>query len=498
MAESEHGLRRFFKHSSIYAIGNIANRVGAFVLLPLYTHYMTVEHYGALEMFYVSSDIISSLMSIGLAHATLRFYFEYPQQEDRNQVVTTCLLSTALYATLFVLVLSRWNAPLSRMIFDDVRFAGTFNIVYGIIVFELMRQIGLAYLRAREYSTLYVGVCLIQLFIQVGCNIYTVGVLKLGVTGVLTGNLISIVAGWLFVMVTVVRECGLGFNLAKMKSVLNYSYPFVFTAIIGMAMQNADRILLRIFFSLREVGIYSLAFKFGSLLPVLLLEPFNRSFGAYRFSIMNAEHNKDILIRVQNYLAVAVSLLGVGISLYSAEVLRLMTEPSFWDARSVIPLIVLAFAFTGPTYVFQTGILYAKKTPYMIYISTISGVINLLLYGILIPAFGTYGAALAVASRNLTETVLTYVISNRLYAVPHDLFRTGRVLAVSVFVVAASIALAPDFLPAALLLKTALIVALPFMLYAFGCITAADVEAIRSILESAWNKVRNQRLWGAS
>lgn len=87
-------IKRFFKHSSIYAIGNIINRIGAFVLLPVYTNYLTVTEYGIIEIFYVISSVISGFLAIGLAHATLRFYYEYEQQDDRNAVVSTNLIGS--------------------------------------------------------------------------------------------------------------------------------------------------------------------------------------------------------------------------------------------------------------------------------------------------------------------------------------------------------------------------------------------------------------------
>ena len=77
-------IKRFFKHTSIYAIGNIINRIGAFILLPVYTNYLSVSEYGIVEIFYVISSVVSGILAIGLAHATLRFYFEFNDESDRK------------------------------------------------------------------------------------------------------------------------------------------------------------------------------------------------------------------------------------------------------------------------------------------------------------------------------------------------------------------------------------------------------------------------------
>ncbi len=84
MTATQQDIGRFFRHSSVYAFGNVLNRLGAFVLLPVYTNYLTVSQYGAIELFYTIAAVVSSLLSIGIAHATLRFYFEY--RDDKMYV----------------------------------------------------------------------------------------------------------------------------------------------------------------------------------------------------------------------------------------------------------------------------------------------------------------------------------------------------------------------------------------------------------------------------
>ena len=87
---------RFFRHSTIYALGSIVNRAGAFLLLPLYTSRLSTGEYGTLELYYVIASVVSGLLSVGIAHATLRFYFDYPEQRERNTLVTTNLIASLL------------------------------------------------------------------------------------------------------------------------------------------------------------------------------------------------------------------------------------------------------------------------------------------------------------------------------------------------------------------------------------------------------------------
>ncbi len=83
-------VRRLLGTSSVYALGSILGRLGAFLLLPLYTHSLSLSEYGMLELIYAASSIASALIGSGLAHTALRFYFDEPEAV-RGRIITTAL-----------------------------------------------------------------------------------------------------------------------------------------------------------------------------------------------------------------------------------------------------------------------------------------------------------------------------------------------------------------------------------------------------------------------
>ncbi|MGD8419491.1 MAG: oligosaccharide flippase family protein, partial [Gammaproteobacteria bacterium] len=141
-------LARFFKHSSIYAVGNIINRIGAFILLPIYTNYLTVGEYGTLELFYVVMSVISGILAVGLAHATLRFYFDYDSQEERNLTITTNYIGSFVITLGSVAFLAMFSGQISGLVFEDKSLEIGIYLILTTIVFELSSQICLAYVRA--------------------------------------------------------------------------------------------------------------------------------------------------------------------------------------------------------------------------------------------------------------------------------------------------------------------------------------------------------------
>ena len=411
-----HDFPGLFKHTSIYAVGNALQRGAGFVLLPLYINVLTLGEYGSLELIYSFSAIFAGVLGAGLAHATLRFFFEYDSISMSNRVVSTTLIATTVLSGTAIALSLRFSGELSALLFDGRHQLGI-SIALGTLMFELIRQIGLAYFRAKDYSTKYVVVSLLQFLIQVCTNIYTVAVLGLGVEGVLIGNFVAVFMGTCYVMYVTVTECGLRFSTSIFNTIVKYAYPFVFSSILSSITGNADRFIIRYFMSLEAVGIYALAMKFAQLLKLLLIDSFQLGFGSYRFSIMKNENAKEILTQFGTYYIAIVTFFAVGICLFSGEVIRLISENAYWNAINIVPLLVFATVFGSTDYILQTGILYQKSTGRLVYIGLTKAITVLSLDILLIPVLGVYGASLALIGSAFAVVATTFVVSQKLYPI---------------------------------------------------------------------------------
>lgn len=413
-------IKRFFKHSSIYAIGNVINRIGAFLLLPVYTNYLSVEEYGSLELFYAVSSVIFGFLSIGIAHATLRFYFEYKDTVDRHAVVSTNYIASFLLSLVGCSIVALWQDELSVLVFGSTDYSMGVLIILGTIVFELSSQICLAYVRAIEKSLFFVYIAIAKLIIQVSINVYLVMYANEGVVGVLFGNFVAVFIGWLVLSFFTLKHCSFRFHLHKLIPILQYSFPFLLGTFTEMFSSNIDKFGLNYMESIGAVGIYMLAIKFSMLIEQLVGEPFSRSYGSFRFSIMEQDNASEIQAKIVKYLLYATIFCALGLSLFIRDLLVIMSDESFWAAANIVPLVVLASVIKIMNYPLQTGILYAKKTRYFFYIGLVTAVSSAVFNLSLIPLMGIYGAAIALLLTNLIGTYLIHRKSQVYFEVFYD------------------------------------------------------------------------------
>lgn len=428
MADPDKGLGRFVKTSSIYAVGNVLNSVGSFLLLPLYTNYLGVGDYGALELLYASAAVIMGLLSIGIGHATLRFYYEYADTSDRNAVVSTNLIASFAIAAVGVGVLALAREPIVQTVFGDMRYEHAFLLVLATLLFDLSTQVSFAYLRAREYAWRYVWFSFAKLLVQIALSAYFLVGRGWGIEGVLLGHLVAVCLLWLALTAFTLAQCGLRFHARKLGPILLYSAPFLFTTITSLVSSQLDRFLLNSYISLQAVGLYALAAKFGSVLSLLVAEPFNRSYGAYRFAIMGTPEAPGIQARVVRYLLVGSALLALAIAYFTGDVLRVMSQPEYWGAAEVLPILLFAAVVGMAIYPLQTGILYRKKSKHLFYISVATALTSAGVNFALIPRFGVFGAAWAQLAVAAVGVALTHAISRRYFQVTYDVAKLAKAL----------------------------------------------------------------------
>jgi len=479
-------IKRLVKTSGIYLLGNVANRLGAFLLLPLYTHRLSVEQYGILELLYSTMAMISVFISLGLSHATLRFYFEFQEKSDRDAVITTNFALTLTLSLTTMFVLFFWRDSLANLVLNDHRLGTVLTICFVIIILEMTAEILLAYLRAREFAFLFVALAVLQLVVQVSGSLFFLIVRGEGVAGVLKANLISVGVSWIVALLVVLKNCGFSIHREKVLPILHYSIPFALGGIIGVVGGNIDRFMLKEFVAIKAVGLYGLASKFSSLLSFVLAEPFSRGYGPFRFSIMRNDNAASIQSQVAHYLVIGSTFLSLGIALFAPDVIRIMATREYLDAAPLVPILLLGSGLTVVNYCFQTGILYSKETRHILHISIGSTLFSVLANYLFIKSLGVMGAAISFALTQMLVALWTNWKSQHFFRVAYP---TGRMIWIVLIGICA-------YIPGALLQPTNILLSILWKLSLTCFFLAAAYltdSGVRGIFDWTRLKLEEQR-----
>lgn len=411
----------FGRDAVVYGLGVVVARLVSFLMLPIYTRYLTPADYGALQVLQMTLDVTAILLSAGLTSGVMRFYLKARDAAERNAVISTAfLLLSGLNAIGTVLL--QLGAPWVAALALSGTGAGGATLV-RIVSITFLLEAGLAMplllLQVRRRPGWYLVASLSKLVLQLSLNILLVVVWGLGVEGVLIGTLLASAAVGSVLTLWMVRETGLRFSRAAMRDLRRFGVPYQIATAGTFILTFGDRFFLETYHGLGVVGLYGLAYQFGFLLSGLGPQPFFRAWSPQRLALSTEPR----VVRDEAYARSFLQLnlvqisLAVGIALFIRPLLALMSAPEFHGAADLVPVILAAFVVQVWTDAVAIGIEVSEQTRFASFATWISVAAILILYAALIPPLAGMGAAVATLLCYALRFGFTYHWSQRLWPV---------------------------------------------------------------------------------
>ena len=428
-------LLRLTKHTMIYGTGIVISKAVSFIMLPIYTRYLTPADYGVIELLTMTIDIIAITAGMGLDATVFKYYSEYENAEEKEEIISTAAIMMIIVGSVTSTLGIIFADKLSQLVFSQVDNAYYFRLLFLINFLQSsIVIISVMFIRAMQKSKLFVLISLIKLVIQVSLNIYFLVILGMGISGILYSTLLSDLIIGLYLSIYTFRRIGFRFSISKSKKMIKFGYPFIFVSLSSFVLTYSDRYFLNAFNNLNTVGIYALAYKFGFLLGYLAVVPFMQIWESQRFEIAKQDNALPIFKRVFLYFNIVLISLSLLISLFVKDVLTIMSDPSYLNAYKIVPIIIVAYVIQAWTFYCNLGIYIKSRSKYMAIASLISAISVTALNVILIPKYGAYGAAWATVGAFFIRFLLVHISSQKFYHIDYGWSKQLQMLIFSVFI----------------------------------------------------------------
>lgn len=423
------------RHAGIFSLLILVNRGVSFIMLPIYTRFLTPADYGILELIEMTVDIISVIAGMGILSGLFKFYYQFKEEHDKKELVSTMFIMVIIFYFVACFLGGMSSSFLSSLIFRTEKYTSYITIAFiNLFLQSTLCFVPLVYLRAQQRSSFFVVVSGIKLIIQLTLNILFVVYLEMGVMGVLYSSMISSLGIGLSMTTYTFSRIGFQLSKDKAKMLFNFGYPFVFSSLATFILTFSDRYFLNHYFELSVVGIYSLAYKFGFLLASFPIAPIMNIWMVQRFELINKDGYEKIYNQFFSWFCIISLSAALLISMAVRDVIRVMSAPSFWDAYKIVPIIVLAYFFQPCTDFFNFGIYHTGKTKHIAYSNLFSSIVIIALSFLLIPRYGALGAAWATLISFTVRLLYVYIISQKLFKIQYALGRPIGTLIISIAV----------------------------------------------------------------
>ena len=185
-----------------------------------------------------------------------------------------------------------------------------------------------------------------------------------------------------------------------------FGLPLLVRQGAAWGINQSDKFIILIFFTLKEVGVYTFAYIIGSIVNVI-----NQAAGNAIMPIVykSLEKNEGKIIKRLNiyYSAIIMSIsLMVGVSSY--WFVPLLLGPEYQGSESIILFISLAGGFSGIYRITGGVLIFYKKNFLQMNLLYSAAIFNILLSLLLIPFFEIKGPAIATMISFMLLAYLTY------------------------------------------------------------------------------------------
>lgn len=290
------------------------------------------------------------------------------------------------------------------------------------------------------------AVALVSRVVTMALGLIAVVMLGLGIDGLLAAQAVVLILVIPIALWLIRTDINLAqFDLSWFKELVRFGYPFIFAGLAYWLFGSMDRWMLASMASVEEVGIYSIAFRFASVV-LFVSAAFGQAWSPVAIKIRtdHPDTYRAIYGQVLLLLVFVMLVVGVGLALFSGELISLIMPMEYLP--SAFPLAILCFGIVlqATQQVTAIGISLEKRTYLFARPAWITAVVNLIGNWLLIPSFGAVGAAWATLIWYVVLTVSYMLFTQRLHPLVVQWGRLGILIAFAIFVASVSFTMVAD------------------------------------------------------
>lgn len=459
-------LRQFFKDSVVYGASGVVARGISFFLVPFYTRVFTPGDYGIIDLIGIISSVVGYIFSLEITQAIARYYPDADGPESARGYASTALIFTLTAFSGFLVFGIAIAEPLARGLSNEELNAGLIRAAGLSIFANWLMYFVQNQLRWRLEPKSYAICSILYSLMAIGLTVALVLGFRVGVIGVFLAQAIAGLTTFILGMYFSRSSYRFTFEWKKFKEMVSFSLPLVPSSLGMFMLGYADRIAITSMMSIGDLGIFGIGFRVASIVT-LIMGGFQTAITPLVYSKYKESDTPSQLASIFRYFTFAALIATAGLTLFSREILVLLTTPSYYAAESVIPPLV-ASSFLSNMYVFAPGLSIAKKTKHIAVINLSGAVLNVGLNYFLVGIWGIVGAACSTLISSCFIFGAFMKLSQRYYSVPHNPGLLLKSIALTVIVSGMGYALDFQSLFVAVAAKSTLLGLLFFFLMVIG------------------------------
>ncbi|AWV99942.1 polysaccharide biosynthesis C-terminal domain-containing protein [Arcticibacterium luteifluviistationis] len=441
-------LKKLVGDTVLYGLSSIVGRLLNWLLFIVHTRVFEqprlLSDNAQLYTYVIALNVI---YTFGMETAFFRYASKKENQSEYfNIILTFIILLGGTLSTLFIL----GATPL----IDAIGYPGKERLIIWlsvILVVDAISAIAFVKLRAQNKVKRFVSIRLINIFINIGLNVFYLMFCNyilqdlflpdlkpfaayfynpdIGPDYIIWANYVASVVTLLLLWKEFV-----GFKFtwdwAKLKTVLNYAYPLLIMGMAGAINLTADRLMFRGLlpdgfypgFNTEDAfSIYANVYKF-SIFMTLVVQAYRYAADPFFFSKMGEKNSPNMIALSTKWFTIACIFIWIAVSI-NLDWIGLLIGSTYRSGLIVVPILLFANLMIGVYGNVSIWYKLTDKTFYGTWITIAGMALTVILNIILIPKYGYLGCAITFAISSLLMVAACYYYGQKHFPVPYSLVK---------------------------------------------------------------------------
>ncbi len=393
----------------LFGLNTIATKLITFLLVPLYTYYMSSAEFGITDMSVTVINLIMPLATLSIADATLRYALEDEGYAKKYITAGTLVVSLSCVIVLCCLPL------LNMQMFGGL---GDYRWLFLLSYIANAYQMYLNNVARAVNEVKIIPVASGVTAVVTGALAYVfIGFMHMTIDGyfwsLIIGNLIGCVfyltGGHLMKYFTAIttkdfKDC--------MRPMLKYSLPLIPNALFWWVGTSINRFFITSMLGISLSGLFAAASKIPSLLNIIC-GVFQQAWTLSAFQEFRRTNISNFFTKIFRVFQCGMVASSSAIILVAPWLAKLLLQKEFYSSWVLVPTMIIAFYFNTMNAFYGTVYTASMRTK-TLFTTTVAGAIVIVVGTyLLLPVFKLQGACVAMIVSNLVVLILRMIYSTR-------------------------------------------------------------------------------------
>lgn len=400
-----------YRFVAVYGISSVFVQFLNLLLISIVTKNVAPLKVGVWMQILVTIHLLQVPVTLGLSLSLARFLASMDGAREISKKFHACLVAVVCGNVALWLGSLTFSRRLASLVFGSEQFESYLTFLFAHLFLTCVQVLLVGFCRGRHR---YLLMCVLELtFIAANVLVFGGCLIFVGLDFNASYALSLFVQGvvlLIFYLVFVVGSAPIGISFSGLREFLYYSVPMIPNAVLIGFVDTADRYILAQYDGLESVASYTTVIKFCGLLT-FAYTPIITIIYTYLSRYWDKGDNEQVKSMLNGAMlsyVVLVTPLFVAFVPICRFALYHLTSATYMASPKIIFCVSVAVVMSG---IFQFSVLVfhlIKKTYFNLITFVLASSLNILMNLILIPSFGSGGAAFSRVVGYLVMSVVVY------------------------------------------------------------------------------------------